>query len=344
VHAGRPLSVLGQLDPARAGAIVAAVASTLADLHDLGLVHGRIEAGHVLVGDHGRPVLCGFGAGLPPARPEDDVAALGSLLVELVGDGGEEEPIPDHRWRRRRRWSGWNRRSLLLLADQACAEPATRRPSARRFAASIAELAPPLPHDSPTADPAPTPEGVDPMASLRASSLVSHRERPVGVPAIVLALVGIVVLAAGLQRLHAPGRSGRPITSVDPASGETATTRATSPPTAEHSDPREHTGAPLEAGELTVAGTRYRLGLPGDEVLVDDWDCDGTATPALLRPSTGEVFVFPRWIESGETTVSPILQVAGADDLVSDAPAGGCPTLSVRTGDDVLVPIIEAMP
>ena len=49
------------------------------------MVHGRLDASHILVGDHGRPVLCGFGDGCVDARPEDDVAALGVLLGDLLG-------------------------------------------------------------------------------------------------------------------------------------------------------------------------------------------------------------------------------------------------------------------
>ena len=42
------------------GGVAASVASTLADLHDAGVVHGRLDASHVLVGDGGRPRLCGW--------------------------------------------------------------------------------------------------------------------------------------------------------------------------------------------------------------------------------------------------------------------------------------------
>jgi hypothetical protein len=46
----------------------------------------------------------------------------------------------------------------------------------------------------------------------------------------------------------------------------------------------------------TDAGpTRYRLGRPGDSLLVGDWDGDGSLTPALYRPATGEVFTFDAW-------------------------------------------------
>src|SRR3990170_1337111 len=95
-----------------AAGLVAALATTVADLHDLGIVHGRITADHVLVDAGGRPVLCGLaGAGRvgsqppgapAPLAPADDVAALGALLGGLVApDGGgplgDWEPIPERR-------------------------------------------------------------------------------------------------------------------------------------------------------------------------------------------------------------------------------------------------------
>ncbi|MCA1657627.1 MAG: hypothetical protein LC713_07990, partial [Actinobacteria bacterium] len=105
--------------------VIAAVATVLADLHDLGMVHGAVMASHVLLGDEGRPVLCGFGYGgragdppvaeppLPeghrdPARrpgepltPSGDVHALGALLRHLVTKAPATAPGSRHqatRW------------------------------------------------------------------------------------------------------------------------------------------------------------------------------------------------------------------------------------------------------
>lgn len=334
-HAGRPLSILERPTVPQVAAVVAAVASTLADLHRLGLVHGRLDASHVLLGDQGRPVLCGFGDGSAPARSEDDMAALGALLGDLVGGDQEAEPIPERRWRGRQRWSGWDRRALLLLADQACAEPATRRPTARRLAASITEAVPDLvrlapPHARPADEHVGGSAGdeTDPIERLRASAFVDTVQRTVRPPAIALAAAGAVLLVAGVMRMGAEGppNEAAPAVDVEPPStvGE------------------QHAATAVADSVLTVGGRRYRVGQAGDEVLVEDWDCDGTPTPALLRPGTGEVFIFPRWIERAELAVEPVLQVAGAEALVSEVTPGGCPTLAVRTPSGDLVPVIEA--
>ena len=68
VHAGRPLEIVPEMPAAQVAAMSASLATTLADLHGCGLVHGRVDPSHVLVGPHGRPVLCGFtGRAVDPA-------------------------------------------------------------------------------------------------------------------------------------------------------------------------------------------------------------------------------------------------------------------------------------
>lgn len=56
----RTLASTAQLPVERIAGIMAALATTVADLHELGLAHGRITADHVLISSTGRPVLCGF--------------------------------------------------------------------------------------------------------------------------------------------------------------------------------------------------------------------------------------------------------------------------------------------
>lgn len=333
-HAGRPLSALCRPSLQHAAALVAAASSTLADLHQLGIVHGRLDASHVLVGDQGRPVLCGFGDGSALAQAEDDVAGLGALLGELIDGDTEAEPIPDRRWRRPRGWSGWDRRCLLLLVDQACAEPTTRRPTARRLAAAITDavpdLAPPVPPAVSEKSGAPSASaGVEPdaIARLRRSTRATAKSEGRRAPALWLGAVGIALLAAGVLRW----RSQAP---TDAGSRQRPAPATASP------DDRQASET-LEDSVLEVDGRRYRVGRAGDEVLVGDWDCDGTATPALLRPATGEVFVFPRWVERAELAVEPVLQVVGAEGLVSQVTPGGCPSLAAETAAGDLVPVTE---
>ena len=327
-HVGRPLATVGPLTVAQVAGLVAGLAATLADLHTLGIVHGRVDATHVLVGEHGRPILCGFGAGGAASDPEDDVAAVGGLLVDLLGTDEQGEPIPERRWRTHRVGTGWDRRALLLLADQAAAEPATRRPTARRLAAAIADVVPGAPVERPSdPEPAGDREEADPIEQLRAMAVVdAPRWRP-PTGALVAALLSAALVVAALVRLlgDEPARTHR----VAPPSS----TLATPAPT--------RTVASVGGSELRRDGRRYRVGQVGDELLVDDWDCDGDATPALLRPATGEVFVFPRWVEEGSLAVEPVALVHGAEALLSEDDAGTCPRLAVRTSTGDVVVVVD---
>ena len=66
----------------------------------------------------------------------------------------------------------------------------------------------------------------------------------------------------------------------------------------------------VEGGTISAGPARWTLGEPGDLVAVGDWECDGQAAPALLRPATGDVFVFPGWADESEP-----LTVAARDRL-----------------------------
>lgn len=85
----------------------------------------------------------------------------------------------------------------------------------------------------------------------------------------------------------------------------------------------------LDGRQASVGSVTVTLGDEGDLVALADWNCDAIATPALLRPSTGEVFVFPRWsfdepLEVDATTVVP-------DATGISAGAGPCPVPLVTT-------------
>src|SRR5262245_11974018 len=57
---GRSLATHVVTTVEEAGALLAQVATTLADLHQIGITHGAIDASHVVLDRTGRPVLCSF--------------------------------------------------------------------------------------------------------------------------------------------------------------------------------------------------------------------------------------------------------------------------------------------
>lgn len=136
---GRSLADMGPVPAAEIAGVAAAVASILADLHDLGVVHGGIDASHVLVAVDGRPLLCSLGRGGDRA---DDVAALGRLVRDLLA-----QAPPEHRERSGRGQSGRRRLGPMLappvgptlaaLAAEAMAGEPAARPTARAFAEAV---------------------------------------------------------------------------------------------------------------------------------------------------------------------------------------------------------------
>jgi hypothetical protein len=355
-HAGNhSLATIGPLRDEQVAALVAGLAGTLADLHDLGLVHGRVEPSHVLVGADGTPRLCGFaGAGAPgeipfpatprarahadpacpagsPLIPATDVHGIGTILKALLGEDVDPEPIPDRRFTRPRDrlpWSGYHRRALLTLADQATADDPADRPGARALAAAIAATVPT--NDRHT--------GTDVEAHARPPSRAQIRR--VGVAAI--ALTGAILVWVGVTSLG--GLDGRAPGVSEGTIGTATTTPVVAParidcPSVDATIAADVDGdgcddaVTADSGVLTVAGSRYELGDPGDAIVLGDWDCDGRATAAVVRPVTGEVFLFAGWAEPTADLVShslPFLAPPGVP-RADDADGDGCSALVVDT-------------
>jgi hypothetical protein len=329
------LDTLGPISVERAAGLVAALAETVADLHDLGVVHGRIDPSHVLIGTGGRPVLCGFAGGgrigtTPPPgptaapgfgdpaatdeaalTPQVDVFGLGSLMRALIVDGGSEiEPIPDRRYalgRVHMPWSGYQGRALLTLADRATDEAPLRRPPARRLAADILDTVPAAHLDE------------DAFAALRSSAREIEPSRPTRWVTLAAIGTGLVLVLLGITGLRGEG------------SGATLDDAFTAPSSAATSAPSSSVEALVEDGRIIVLGTqRFEVGVAGDRVTVGDWNCDGVATPAVLRPSTGAVFVFDGWASDGaDVSVSPTRTIVGGVDLLTRERVDGCSTLVV---------------
>ncbi len=435
---------------------LASVAATVADLHRLGIVHGRLRADHVVIDGDGRARLCSIrppAPGEPEPTPADDVLAIGQLLAEAAGAETEIEPIPDRRWRRTR-WSGYHRRALLTLADQATDPDPAVRPTARALAAALADLTPTRQVPPPTAEETdrgpeavrrrwraafgrPGPEDAEALAHPDASvpddadsetrppvetvdaEAPSSDETPhltearaaepalgsdtdadaapsdnqsepesgaesetkVRIPRTMLGPLGLRLAgpeapaaparprrlgarpaAASLDRpLEPAGRRGlivvaaaaaivvavlvstgqrsAPPPSADRAGATTVDIRAEPVPTTgspkgppERSEPKDCPPVDGPAADvdgdgcpepITVAGRQveagewtWEAGVEGDMVTVGDWDCNGTATIGLVRPATGEIFLFDRWASNSGVETEVRATVLGAQALV----------------------------
>lgn len=266
---------------------LASLASVLADVHEAGVVHRRLDPSHVLTGDGG-PVLCGFAEASIDGEDAADVdiaafVAMGRTLLAGADD-------PDH-------IDG-------VLLDLEAGHLDLRTVS---------------------------------------ETLGRRRLRPAGPPprrrtlrptrAATLAAAGLALLpVALLVRFH--GGSGP----THPRSPEDATTApAATAPLLEPRDPPAAGAAsadPLPASsahlELVHDARRFLVGRRGDQVVTGDWNCNGTATPAVLRPETGEVAVFDRWPEAG-VTIEPSRLVVVEGAIALNAEGVRCPALRIST-------------
>lgn len=127
------------------------------------------------------------------------------------------------------------------------------------------------------------------------------------------AAVGVVALAAtGLGYPARPTMAG-----TAKPHGRSAPTPVPSEPVVEH------------------GGHRYAVGRPGDVAVLGDWDCDGTPTPALYRPSTGEAFVFGSWARAGRPVRAHGAGRHPPGGVVTVvAGPGGCDRLSIKAHEN----------
>ncbi len=339
---GQTLASAGPLSRAEAAGITAALASTLANVHQQGVVHGAVTPEHVIIGPGGRPVLCGFGHGgrAGALDPAIDVHGLGTLLRSLLTEARRPPSDP-----------------LLRLAEDATAPEAAQRPTAARFAAAINEIVP----DAclPGATVAANAGALEALRRAHAAPSFrgykkSRRRRPV-----LVAAAGILVVSAGalaFNSLSGPGgEAAAPIPEplLPSAEQSTPTTSTTLAPVVVSSGLPAPTCAPVDGilaadtdgdgcpealtfsgGVLEAGAARWSVGDAGDQVSTGDWACRGRAGLAVLHPPTGDVFVFDGWAAPGHDLVaSRAIRVEGGFALRSGGSRSGCPQLLVDRSD-----------
>lgn len=271
----------------------AALADTMADLHAQGIAHGAISADHVLVGRDHRPVLCGFA----------DAATLDPALerrdLDLLADllGGLAAGLPEAH---RPRFVAISRRT------------ASGELSARALADAVRETAPP------------------PSTRLRL-----HRRRAL----LAIAVLGGAALIVGFFLLpdSTDPRRGAPSPTTAAAARPTSTTGVVpsppSPTTPTTLPAAARTDTATEALEIVHEGRRYALGAEGDIVVLGDWNCDGSPTPALLQVAIGQVSIFATWPDiDGEISATSAVTDPGATNLETVA-AGDCDQLRILVPD-----------
>ena len=203
---GPTLAAVGPLPLEEAAGLLAALASTLADLHEIGLVHGAVCPEHVIVGPGGRPVLCGLAYGGRAGDPAGPAPAVGKAFADPARAGAERvspafdvfgvgalarflapSPPPGH--------------ALARVAGEATVDDPDARPPARAVAEALQEDVPAarLPRGLVAPAPAPAPARsapADPLAALR-RPVAGARRWPRPRFSVALAATASVVAVGG---------------------------------------------------------------------------------------------------------------------------------------------------
>ena len=348
---GPTLAAVGPLPLEEAAGLLAALTTTLADLHELGLVHGAVCPEHVIVGPGGRPVLCGLAYGGRAGEPAGPAPAVGRAFADPARAGAEAlqsafdvfgvgalarflapAPPPGH--------------ALARVADEAMVHDPDARPPARAVAEALQEEVPAarLPRGLAAAVPAPArTAAADPLAALRRAGAGARRSRLPRASAALAATAAVVVVGAAvvfassanppvpepvLELSAVPPHEVQPgptttragltstSTSVSTTTTLTAARRDCPVATAVLQADIDGDGCPdalrYTDGLLEAGGVRWALGQAGDQVAAGDWGCQGTRTLALFRPSTGEVFRFDGWATPGhDVKATAVVRVPG---------------------------------
>ena len=286
------------LDWSEIAGLGAAIATTLADLHDVGIVHGSVGAEHVFLDDLGRPVLCGFGKAtldedLTQVRTQSsvDIVALADLLQSL----GDNNPP---------------RALARLLNSCSRRRPTSRTISARRFAHGLVHAIPDarLPGDEHPANEA--------HHESRSIDLVRRERVPTAVSVLVASMVLLGSTALALD-VGARSTADKQPLSLCPL-GDGGCVSQT-----------------VESGSVIAGpgGKFVLLGMAGIEV-IGRWRCSAPAVPALLDLQNGDVWAFDRWPAdpAGESAhlVGKVRRATGLRVLPRAGRAARCDSLLVE--------------
>lgn len=325
----------------------AAVATTLADLHDVGVVHGRLAPEHLLVDLVGRPVICGFGharrcLGEPAADAwkAADVADLARCLAARTPAGSPralDRAIDRAITAKRRPMSARQLAALLGRATSAPTLPGPSTPGPSTPGPSTPSSSTPGPSTPGSGDetsPSPT---AAPGGAIRLYHWRPGR-RQAALGGVFLAAAAVtVVLTLGPLLFRSPVvRGGRGPLPPSQSSAVRASSALPCPAVDDGCGP-----LPSPGGVVALARGRFRIGRPGDVVVLGRWTCTTTALAALLRPSNGAVWVFWRWAHvGGRATATLLARVVGARSLRVLPEAGGCDRVEVlrRSGPPVVLP------
>lgn len=312
------LAESGLLDPGECGAALVALCDAMEELHDLGWTHGALEASHVAVDPGSGVRLCSLADACEADSPEGRTALATDrdALAVLVADILERPPGFDSR-RVRRRWSRAARKALPRLVA------ARGLRSAAQIHGILADVGLPGSRDSPPGhQPADSPPEEPPAddASTRGPTSPERARVPNRTKVLVAAGALAAASAAAAWSLGAGPEEVDTSAACTDVDGDDSCDEVT-----------------VEGQNVLVDGRRFEVGRPGDLARLGDWNCDGRATVALLRPSTGQLYAFDGWAENeGEEVAADFLGTFEGAASIADQVR--CGPVELRADDGTLIP------
>lgn len=312
------LAETGLLDPWECGASLVAFCDAIEMLHGTGWAHGSLDASHVLV-DPGEGVeLCSLGDASETDTAEGRTAVvadhdgLAGVVVEVL-----ERPPGFDSPRVRRMWRRAARRAVPNLLSAR----GLRTPGQVREILSEAKLPGTERLAEPDSEPdsGSEPESGSELGVERQSDVERETRRDPKIRLLALALALAVVSGTAAW-----------LAGAGPSTADTAPSCVDVDGDGSCDDVR------VEGQEVSVNGRVYAVGSSGDLARLGDWNCDGRATVALLRPASGQVFVFDGWSPGEGRTIEAefVGQWPEAKDIVEQSTCGAV-QLSMEDGSTV---------
>ncbi len=313
---------------------LASAASAVAALHAAGWTHGAICAEHLVADGQRDVVLCSLGSAHPADDEregmEHDVVQLRTVIDRLLG-----RTDPCWSAEQRRRWRRVGRRYAGRLRTADAAGDHGRPMTATELAELLERL-------------------VDDGGPAIGRGRAQHRSRSgtqlAGASAsLVVGAVAVGVTALLWGAMGAAG--GTPTVTPEPAPTRSAgqgarsqcvqvdATAAMDVDTDGCLDP-----VAVEGNLLRTAGTTVRAGRDGDQVVVAAMDCRQDARVVLLRPATGEVFVFEEWPSTARPSTGRMVTVTRPGASLGVADHGSCRTAVVTHPDGTAQPLVGVTP
>ncbi len=147
---GRVIAERGRLSAGEVVTVIAPVASALAALHALGIVHGDVSPGNVLLAASGKPALADLGVARVVGDARGEVAGTDGVLAPEVGYGALPSPASDvHALGALAWWCLTGSPPGPALVRRPLAEQVTGVPAA--LVAVVEAAASPVPEDRPSA-------------------------------------------------------------------------------------------------------------------------------------------------------------------------------------------------